>query len=450
MQRSRVALLTGLVLAGAVALSVAAEEATAPRRVPDGFTFAAAGDLLGPYKESAALNDPLFLESAGPIHAADAAFANEEGSAFDKATFSGYTGAENGGGYPLHPLAAVRAFRALGFGLLSCANNHASDYGIEGLLATRQTLIAVGFAAAGCGRSLDEARAPAFFDSPRGRVALIAAASSYTNMSPAGGPNRGLGPRPGIAVVHNKPITLVTGKEMAAIRQIALRGGWQGTPLPGPDVRELTINDATFRVTEHPGLTYDVQPDDERGLVAAVAEARRNADVVAFSIHAHETASGGYDDPVPADFLPSFFHALIDAGADVIVRHGPHLPLGIEVYHGKPIFYGLGSFVFDLPRSITTAGEGPASSRVTIEFPREWFDSAVAVAEFKGGVVSRIMIYPRTIDTEPGPTHGLPRTASHADALRILGRMRDASVQFKTRMTIENDLGIIQPQQPGG
>src|SRR5262249_12260856 len=398
----------------------------------------------------AALNDPLFLQSAAPIRAADAAFANEEGSAFDKATFSGYTGAENGGGYPLHPLAAARAFHALGFSLLSCANNHASDYGIEGLLATRQTLISIGFVTAGCGRTLDEARAPAYFDSPRARVALVAAASTYTNMSPAGPPNRGLGPRPGIAVVHNKPITLVTQKEMAVLRQVTLRGGWQGTPLPAADVRELTINDATFRVAEHPGLTYDVQPDDERGLTASVDEARRNADVVVFSIHAHETASGGYDDPVPADFLPSLFHALVDAGADVIVRHGPHLPLGIELYPGKPIFSGLGSFVFDLPGSITTAGEGPASTRVTIEFPREWFDSAVAVSEFQGGVVSRIVIYPRTIETAPGPTHGLPRVASHADALRILGRMRDASVQFGTRMTIEDDLGIVRPPQPHG
>src|SRR5215831_2988033 len=275
MQRSYVALLTGLVLAGAVSLSGAAEEAAGPRRVPDGFTFAATGDLLGPYKESAALNDPLFLQSAAPIRAADAAFANEEGSAFDKPTFSGYTGAENGGGYPLHPLAAARAFRSLGFSLLSCANNHASDYGIEGLLATRQTLISIGFVTAGCGRTLDEARAPAYFDSPRARVALVAAASTYTNMSPAGPPNRGLGPRPGIAVVHNKPITLVTQKEMAVIRQVTLRGGWQGTPLPGPDVRELTINDATFRVAEHAGLTYDVQTDDEHGLIASVAEARR-------------------------------------------------------------------------------------------------------------------------------------------------------------------------------
>jgi hypothetical protein len=39
-------------------------------------------------------------------------------------------------------------------------------------------------------------------------------------------------------------------------------------------------------------------------------------------------------------------HAAIDAGADVVVGHGPHQPLAIEIYRGRPIFYGLGNFAF--------------------------------------------------------------------------------------------------------
>ena len=39
-------------------------------------------------------------------------------------------------------------------------------------------------------------------------------------------------------------------------------------------------------------------------------------------------------------------HAAIDAGADIVVGHGPHYSLPVEVYRGKPIFYGLGSFSF--------------------------------------------------------------------------------------------------------
>jgi len=39
-------------------------------------------------------------------------------------------------------------------------------------------------------------------------------------------------------------------------------------------------------------------------------------------------------------------HRAIDAGADLVIGHGPHYSLPIEVYKGIPIFYGLGSFSF--------------------------------------------------------------------------------------------------------
>ena len=39
-------------------------------------------------------------------------------------------------------------------------------------------------------------------------------------------------------------------------------------------------------------------------------------------------------------------HAAIDAGADVVMGHGPHYACAVQMYRGKPIFYGLGSFSF--------------------------------------------------------------------------------------------------------
>lgn len=44
--------------------------------------------------------------------------------------------------------------------------------------------------------------------------------------------------------------------------------------------------------------------------------------------------------------MTEFAHAAIDAGADIVIGHGPHCVLPVEVYKGKPIFYGLGSFSF--------------------------------------------------------------------------------------------------------
>ena len=39
-------------------------------------------------------------------------------------------------------------------------------------------------------------------------------------------------------------------------------------------------------------------------------------------------------------------HGAIDVGADIVIGHGPHYSLPVEVYRGKPIFCGLGSFSF--------------------------------------------------------------------------------------------------------
>jgi poly-gamma-glutamate capsule biosynthesis protein CapA/YwtB (metallophosphatase superfamily) len=45
-------------------------------------------------------------------------------------------------------------------------------------------------------------------------------------------------------------------------------------------------------------------------------------------------------------YMTEIAHAAIDAGADIVMGHGPHHSLPIEVYRGKPIFYGLGNLSF--------------------------------------------------------------------------------------------------------
>jgi hypothetical protein len=67
---------------------------------------------------------------------------------------------------------------------------------------------------------------------------------------------------------------------------------------------------------------------------------RREADVVIASHH------WGLDHEV-LDYQVEIAHTAIDAGADLVMGHGPHLPLAIEIYKGKPIFYGVGSFSFE-------------------------------------------------------------------------------------------------------
>lgn len=40
----------------------------------------------------------------------------------------------------------------------------------------------------------------------------------------------------------------------------------------------------------------------------------------------------------------AFAHAVVDAGADLVLGHGPHVPRGMEVYKGRLIAYSLGNF----------------------------------------------------------------------------------------------------------
>ncbi len=59
-------------------------------------------------------------------------------------------------------------------------------------------------------------------------------------------------------------------------------------------------------------------------------------------------------------------HGLVEAGADVIIGHHPHVVQGLEIYQGKPIFYSLGNFIFDQYFSAETQ-EGLAVG-LTVDF----------------------------------------------------------------------------------
>ena len=75
---------------------------------------------------------------------------------------------------------------------------------------------------------------------------------------------------------------------------------------------------------------------------AAVAGASTFADVVIVSMH-----SGDEYELEPNETQKAFARAAIDAGADMVVGHHPHVVQSAEIYQGRPIYYSLGNFVFD-------------------------------------------------------------------------------------------------------
>lgn len=92
--------------------------------------------------------------------------------------------------------------------------------------------------------------------------------------------------------------------------------------------------------------------NDLAELRRVVNELRQKADIVVVSFHGGAEGSGQIHVPHEAEVylgerrgnVEEFAHAAIDAGADVVYGHGPHVPRAAELYKGHIIFYSLGNF----------------------------------------------------------------------------------------------------------
>ena len=113
----------------------------------------------------------------------------------------------------------MRAFRELhflklveimGFDAVLTANNHAYDFPEGGFLTTLRHLEKVDLPHAGSGQDLDHSRAPAYVDSPRGRVAVMSASSTFTDVSRAGPGRPDFPGRPGINALRHDLVHHVT------------------------------------------------------------------------------------------------------------------------------------------------------------------------------------------------------------------------------------------------
>ena len=100
---------------------------------------------------------------------------------------------------------------------------------------------------------------------------------------------------------------------------------------------------------EKVGADEYVAFDDTKALTAAIASLRKQADWILVSVH-----TGNEYQTTPEKETVALMHAIIDAGADAVIGHHPHVPRPIEIYNNKPIFYSLGNFAFWQPFSFAT------------------------------------------------------------------------------------------------
>jgi poly-gamma-glutamate capsule biosynthesis protein CapA/YwtB (metallophosphatase superfamily) len=421
-----------------------------PAGVKGRFSVVSVGDLLLARPQSAT-PDPEMHKVLDLIRTGDVAIANQEGMAFDLTTFGGT--AYGPGGVLAQP-GMAKDYKAMGLAMVSVANNHSTDWGWEGLLASLKLLDEAGVIHAGGGRNLTEARGAGFYATPKGRVGLVATASTFKVNAAANDPANGVNGRAGISVLKTRTINLVTADQLAALKRVATERASPLHPAPDPDAREFTFGDQIYRLSPTPGLHYDMDLYDHAGLLTAVREAKAQSDLVVFHIHAHESPTGVDDDtPEPPDFLVTLFHNCVDAGADVIMGGGPHSLRGVEIYKGKPIFYGLGLFFFkptlmgtpeNMFRKFPDTGYRPEPDPRPHN-PAGWYDSVLAITDFDGPKVKQVRLYPIDLaNTAPAGSRGLPHLATGDRAREILARLQSDSALFGTKIAIEGDIGLIR------
>ncbi len=128
--------------------------------------------------------------------------------------------------------------------------------------------------------------------------------------------------------------------------------GWCGHPSEADpeSVYYGKVGDKDFAFLCFQDVTYKL---DDDAAVALIKSVRPNVDYLVVSVHwgveyKHRPHGGLQIDPA---------HAFIDAGADFIIGHHPHVVQSFEIYNDKMIFYSLGNFVFDQYWSVATQEE---------------------------------------------------------------------------------------------
>ena len=280
----------------------------------------------------------------------DARFTNLEMTFHDS---EGYPAAESGGTWAMMEPESLDDIKEMGFNIFNTANNHSGDYGQEGILATIRNLKERDMVFSGTGANLAEASRPCYLETRFNRVALISVCSTFSASSRAGGQSQELKGRPGLNPLRfetfyhldeenfNKAREIVDLSYVNASKNFSIANGYVN-PF-SDDV--IPLGDAGVFVLdkENKVITKPFKEDLDR-IIREIQEAKKQADIVLVSLHAHEFL--GDDWEVPAAFLEIFARQCIDNGAHAVLGHGPHELRGIEIYKGRPIFYSLGNFIF--------------------------------------------------------------------------------------------------------
>ncbi|HEX6548913.1 MAG TPA: CapA family protein [Candidatus Dormibacteraeota bacterium] len=298
--------------------------------------------------------DPRFKRLVELLRSADAAFTNfEMGTPRDPVT----PNVNHPSAFQYAKPYVLDDLKWCGFNLIGAGNNHVADYGPKGLMDTLEEMEARDITTAGAGISLGEARMPGYRETAGGRVALLAVTSTNVEHSMALARRADMDGRPGVNPLRfgiryeldEARFNALVDIDEALGTAAAFRHRQEFAALMGhasPDAHVFL--GGNFFKAERSRVVTRPHKGDLDALLRGIAAARKQAEVVAVSLHAHEGPANDMNQEVPADFIVEAAHAAVDAGADIVIGHGPHMLRRVEIYKGKPVFISLGSFVFQI------------------------------------------------------------------------------------------------------
>ena len=244
--------------------------------------------------------------------------------------------------------------------LVSFANNHAGDFGGQGVIDTIEAAEARGLLPGGIGRDLYEARSARFLDTPKGRIGFIAASSTRAAEFTASVPGNGIAARAGLNPLRWGRAYVLPDQEFAQLRRIDEMLGTAASRREvaavevmrdsGPDRFNFgSVFEGSLQIErgDRAHVRYFMDERDCQAILENVKDAANRSDCVLVSLHTHEGTDENWYSPRPASFIEDFARRAIDAGAAAIFGHGAHMLRGIEIYKGCPIFYSLGSLLME-------------------------------------------------------------------------------------------------------
>ncbi len=204
--------------------------------------------------------------------------------------------------------AAGQALKLAGYHAIGNANN--VNYGAEAITSSLRELEKLGIPCTGAGLNRAQARKPVIITRNGLRYGFVQRTSVYWPTNHEAGEHS-----PGIAALRG-----VTAYQLPLHKT-------------RPEIPPAN------RPGVPPVIVTWTDPKYLAAYIKEIETLRKEVDVLVASQH------WGLHEEV-LEYMTEIAHAVIDAGADIVIGHGPHYSLPVEIYKGKPVFYGLGSFSF--------------------------------------------------------------------------------------------------------